>query len=489
MILSGETEAVPEVFASFAGTYASLAGHSLLARILAGLREIRGPSGQAVIPESRAGLSGPASRPAAADVARHERLWNLLLGVSSPRSSLMLDLESEGEVPPLLTSHWKQGYPYNKFTPLLGGVRTLAGCTAIAMAQVMNYWECPRLGQGTHSYLWRGQTLSVDFEHAYDWGWMLDSYDAGYTLAQANAVGRLLSDVGISIDTYYGTSASSAEVNRNNALVAFFKYSPDLHFIRRFEFADWTAWFGAFRGQMDARQPVVLAAVTPDFGQSHCLVVDGYRTSPSNQIHVNMGWGENYDCYASVESIYAYGSEGDWALIDIHPEVLTLRIESDVSRGTTDPGMGIYEKTWKSTATIVALPDPHYELKGWSGDAAGSANPIELIMDRNKHVTAEFQRIVAAPLNASGQKVLNRSLSQAEYINVLTFEANPGNIDIAGYKVYLVEGSARTELASLDANTLEYLHRGVTRDKVYFYEIVAVNNEPREGHPATVVVQ
>ncbi len=489
MILSGVTEADPEVFVSFGGSYASLQGHSLLARILAGLGETRDSSSPAVIRNSKTGLAGPASRPAAADIARHEQLWSLLLGVSSPASSLMLDLTGEGEVPPLLTSHWKQDYPYNRYTPFIGGARTLAGCTAIAMAQVMNYWECPRQGRGSHSYLWRGQTLSADFEHAYDWGWMLDSYDSGYTLAQANAVGRLVSDVGISIDMYYGTSASSAEVNRNNALVAFFKYSPDLHFIMRFEFADWTAWFGAFRSQMDARQPVVLAALTPDFGQSHCLVVDGYRTSPSDQIHVNMGWGENSDCYASVESIYGYGSESDWALVDIHPEVLTLSIESDVSRGTTDPGPGIYERTWKSIATVAALPDPHYELKGWSGDASGTANPLEITMDRNKRVTAEFQRIIAAPLNVSGEKVLNRSLSQAEYINVLAFQANSDNIDIAGYKIYSVEGSARTELASLDANTFKYLHRGVTRDKVYVYEIVAVNTEPREGHPATVVVQ
>jgi hypothetical protein len=489
MILSAETEAVPEVFVSFSGDFASLEGHSLWAGILSYLKDGGDRSDFSRDSASRGGRTDREAGLRAADIERHERLWGILLGTQAGFSSYILTSLTEEEVPPLLTSHWKQNFPYNLYTPLVGGSRTLAGCVAVAMAQVMNYWECPRQGQGHHSYTWKGQTLSADFDHAYDWGWMLDSYDSGYTLAQAQAVGRLVSDVGISVDTYYGTEASSGEVNGNNALVNFFKYSPDLHFVMRFSFPDWVSWFEVFKSQMDIRRPVVLLTQTPDYSKGHALVVDGYRTSPSDQVHVNMGWGENYDCYCSVEDMHGYGSESDWALVDIHPTILTLTIRSDVSRGSTDPEPGIYDKNWESEATVTALPNPHYELREWSGDASGTDNPLRVVMDRNRKITADFQRIIYAPLDAAGQKVLNRSLSQAEYINVLTFQAHPDNVDITGYRIYLVEDGQRTELATLGADTFEYRHRGVFRDKVYVYEIVAVNTEPREGHPATVVVQ
>lgn len=489
MILSGVTEADPEVFVSYRGDYASLKGHALLARILDGLKLSRGPAGS---PTKRATLSGGVeveNGPAAVDIERHERLWDLLLGSQLGFSSFWPDILGEEDVPPLLTSHWKQGYPYNLYTPLVDGFPTVAGCVAIAMAQAMNYWECPGAGQGSHSYNWNGQILSANFEHPYSWDRMLDSYDGYYTALEADAVGRLVSDVGISVDMEYGRGASCTEVNKNNALVNFFKYSPDLHFVMRFSYPDWTAWFGVFKGEMDAQRPVVLATQTPNASKSHAIVVDGYRTSPSNEIHVNMGWGENYDCYCSVEDIYGYGSEGDWALVDIHPETVILTLQA-AAGGTTDPSPGVSDHPYGSVVTLRAFPDPHFEFLNWYGAGLNDPrNPLDLTLRRNAMVTAMFRRIIYAPVNAAGQKVLNRSLSQAEYINVLTFEANPDNIDITGYTIYLVEGTTRTALATLDANTFQYVHRGVARDKVYVYEIVAVNNEPREGYPATVVVQ
>ncbi len=54
----------------------------------------------------------------------------------------------------------------------------------------------------------------------------------GKRLAQRQAVARLMSDVGIAIDTQYGLlrrSSSAAIVNANDALSVFFKYSNGCH--------------------------------------------------------------------------------------------------------------------------------------------------------------------------------------------------------------------------------------------------------------------
>jgi M6 family metalloprotease-like protein len=159
--------------------------------------------------------------------------------------------------------------------------------------------------------------------------------------------------------------------------------------------------------------------------------------------------------------------------------------------GTTNPAPGNYLFDTGAVVSVTASPNTHYRFLNWSGSATGSANPVSLTVDGDETVTANFERFIYPPSNAAAQKVLNRSLSQAEYINIINWEANANNIDIASYKIYLVEGSQRTEVASLaaDKSAFTYWHRKVDKNKEYTYAIVAVNREPREGDAATVVVQ
>ena len=48
-----------------------------------------------------------------------------------------------------------------------------------------------------------------------------------------------------------------------------------------------------------------------------------------------------------------------------------------------------------STAQVQALPNPHFEFSGWSGDAAGSQNPLDLAMDGPKSIHAAFVPLLA----------------------------------------------------------------------------------------------
>jgi hypothetical protein len=61
-----------------------------------------------------------------------------------------------------LTSHWRQGSPYNDQCPELtpgADEHTVVGCVATAMAQIMYYWKWPNTGVGdgsvTYNYRWR----------------------------------------------------------------------------------------------------------------------------------------------------------------------------------------------------------------------------------------------------------------------------------------------------------------------------------------------
>lgn len=57
------------------------------------------------------------------------------------------------------------------------------------------------------------------------------------------------------------------------------------------------------------------------------------------------------------------------------------------SGGTVSPG-GTYNAG--TVVTVSATPDSTHDFTGWSGDAAGTSNPVGLTLDRNKSVQANF---------------------------------------------------------------------------------------------------
>jgi photosystem II stability/assembly factor-like uncharacterized protein len=149
-------------------------------------------------------------------------------------------------------------------------------------------------------------------------------------------------------------------------------------------------------------------------------------------------------------------------------------------------GAGIYRssdrgKTWTdisaglSSTKINALQFSNADQALYVGTSGGG------ICRR----TIQLPQRIYAPLNFSGTKVLNRSLSQAEYINSLSWGPNPKNNGIVFYRIYSVEGGVPVKLlAQVAADATGFRERRVSANKTYSYILVAVNNEGREGEPA-----
>jgi hypothetical protein len=100
-----------------------------------------------------------------------------------------------------------------------------------------------------------------------------------------------------------------------------------------------------------------------------------------------------------------------------------------------------------------------------------------------------FTRSVHPPLNFSGEKIMIRSLSQAEHINVLSWQANPGNANVAKYRIFLKNGYSRSLLVELNSDIFEYLHRKVEVETPYTYVLVSVDHVGRESDPVSVTIQ
>ena len=189
-----------------------------------------------------------------------------------------------------------------------------------------------------------------------------------------------------------------------------------------------------------------------------------------------------------AKNSYGNTSSPKWTFITMEPDQKYLRI--NVSQGgSTDPKPGKYFFEFGTNVTVKAIPNSGYQFYEWSGDVKGIKNPITIIIDSDKTIRANFVHAIYPPLDFSGEKVTNRSLLQVEYINFLSWQANPNNVNIRKYRIYAIQGQSQSLLIELDASILNYWHRRVDKDKQYTYAIVAVNDENREGEWAYVTVR
>ena len=73
------------------------------------------------------------------------------------------------------------------------------------------------------------------------------------------------------------------------------------------------------------------------------------------------------------------------------PKVTLTTAASPTNGGTTDPAPGTYFYYVNSEETVTASANFDYTFNGWSGDASGTTNPLEVTLDSNKSITADFQ--------------------------------------------------------------------------------------------------
>lgn len=207
-------------------------------------------------------------------------------------------------VGPLLTSQWNQDAPYNNYCPTYGaGTRSMTGCVATATAQVMNYYQWPPVGRGSHSYICNisGQgpfELSADFSQSvYRWDLMLDTYDESSSEESCDAVARLMSDVGISANMQYGSSSGALENDASDALKQYFGYSDKCYWLNRVVYcAD--EWDQLLVDEIGKNRPVMYCGNSLTGSDSHAFVIDGYDNE--GYYHLNWGWGGRYDGYFLV---------------------------------------------------------------------------------------------------------------------------------------------------------------------------------------------
>ena len=207
-------------------------------------------------------------------------------------------------VAPLLGSiQWNQIIPYNKMCPMYNSTnRSVTGCVATAMAQVMMYYQYPKTLQADiPAYVTRTKYLSIpqiNKGERYDWNNMLPQYASyeplNYTDAQAAAVAKLLYHCGVACEMDYGPS-SGANVTPG-ILSTYFGYDSDLMQDLNRDVFTLAEWSQIMDKELTAKRPILYSGQSSDGG--HEFVCDG--SDGNGLYHINWGWGGYQDGYFDV---------------------------------------------------------------------------------------------------------------------------------------------------------------------------------------------
>lgn len=217
-------------------------------------------------------------------------------------SYAMTPRKARKAVAPMVKAKWNQNSPFNDLCPLINGERSVTGCVATAMAQVMYYHKWPVKGVGSHSYTWEtgGKTLSFNYgSTTFDWDNMLDSYSGATLSTERTAVATLMYAAGVSVDMNY-TARESGAVSQGmvRAFVENFNYDKAVWYALRncYTSADWE---DLIYGEVAAGRPVLYSGQSAS--GAHQFVVDGY--SSDGYFHLNWGWGGQSDGYFTLSAL------------------------------------------------------------------------------------------------------------------------------------------------------------------------------------------
>lgn len=269
-------------------------------------------------------------------------------------------------IPPMVTCNWSQSEPYYNMCPVVDGERSVTGCVATAMAQVMYYWQYPAEAPALRAYTTRSRRIHCPAlaSSPIDWANMVDSYAGEYTSQQANAVALLMRYCGQSCQMDYSPNGSGSYVENQLQGMHLFGYTSATMLSR----SDYSIeqWDALMQEDMLAGRPILYAGVDALAG-GHAFVLDGYY---DGRYHINWGWGGTGDGYFMLGAFnvrgYTFTSQQEM-LHNVHPSTTSpAQADYDFAMGKvyykyTDDASGLLVTAGDTQSTAyqgtVVVPD------------------------------------------------------------------------------------------------------------------------------------
>ena len=114
-------------------------------------------------------------------------------------------------------------------------------------------------------------------------------------------------------------------------------------------------------------------------------------TATPNSGYTFIGWGEGGETVSSLTA-YSFTATADRnvvaTFVDSATVQYTLSIAAANGSVAVSPDLPLYPSG--AAVSLTAIPDSGYRFSNWSGDSSSTANTLELTMNSNVSVTAEF---------------------------------------------------------------------------------------------------
>ena len=281
-------------------------------------------------------------------------------------------------VGPLLDTQWSQNAPYNNFCPidLDSGQRSVAGCPAVAMAQILNYHRTTQNVQFSddddyyHNYAGNIYKIDDDSEE-YDFP-SFPELNAYLDTLQYNYENEIpLTDddkaainfaCGVAARQVYSPSISGT-FGVNQAFQAYQRfYFEDIELLQ-----EGSDVYDRLQSNILDGLPAHIAVVNEAWTKGHNMVVDGYDTE--GYYHINFGWGGSYDGWYMLPEELPYElTVLEGIIVDIDPTGQNGGLEGsgvlswvDVSAGSTVTGSFTIQNNGNPGSSIdwevVSWPD------------------------------------------------------------------------------------------------------------------------------------
>lgn len=251
---------------------------------------------------------------------------------------------SSAAVAPLLGGiKWDQREPYNNMCPSYNGTnRSVTGCVATAMAQVMMYYQYPKKLKSTiEGYTTKTYKINVPNIYSgatYDWDKILPDYSkSDYSSAQADAVAKLMYHCGAAVEMDYGPSSGA---NVTPAILAtYFGYDADLMQDLTRTCFSLQQWMTLIDNELKAKRPILYSGQSSDGG--HEFVCDG--SDGKGLYHINWGWGGYQDGYFDLTILQPQkGGAGSGSAVDGYNRDCSMIIGIAPDNGKVDKPLASY---------------------------------------------------------------------------------------------------------------------------------------------------
>lgn len=265
---------------------------------------------------------------------------------------------------PLLTTTWAQGCYYNDSTPFDAGgncQHVVTGCVATAMSQVINYYNFPPVGSGSHSYNSNYGTLTANFGNTYyNWNLMANSLSATSSAAEVASVAQLISHAGISVDMMYSAGSSGAySQDAANAFTHYFNFDNALKLYHKNNYSD-SIWEQMIKKELDSLRPVYYDGSGTG---GHAFVCDGYQSG--GYFHFNWGWSGSHNGYYTLSNLNPGGmnfSNYCGAVLGMKPGVPKINFNTNdtLIEASGNFSDGSYSNYYHNNSNCTWLISPTY---------------------------------------------------------------------------------------------------------------------------------